>query len=48
MKYIYIYTHTHTHTKEHSIYKPYGEITFAHIKIKTGSHQYTHRDTNIT
>lgn len=30
------------------IYETYGEVTFAHMKMKSGSHQYTHTDTDTT
>ena len=35
--------YTHIHAKQNRIYKTYGEVTSAHMKIKTGSHQHTQR-----
>ena len=36
------------YAKQNRIYKTYGEVTFAHMKIKTGSHQYTHTHKDVT
>jgi len=36
------------YTKEHRLYKPYGETTFAHIKIMVLiTHTHTHTHTQI-